>query len=360
MENLISQKKYLFIDRDGTLIAEPADEQIDSLEKFKLLPHVISSLKQLQAANYYFVMVSNQDGLGTPSFPQNTFEPPQNLLLNILESEGIHFEAIRICPHFPEDKCGCRKPQLGLVLDFLQEQKIDREKSFVIGDRQTDFELAKNMGIKAILLGKDPTPSWLEIKNLILAAPRQSHYRRTTKETDITVEINLDALEPIHIETGIGFFDHMLMQLAHHGGFSLRLTAQGDLHIDPHHTLEDCALALGSALRQALHDKYGIARYGFVLPMDESLAQVAIDLSGRPYCQFNAIFTQSNVGGLPTELVSHFFQSLSQSLQAACHLTVTGENHHHMIEALFKAFGRALRQAIQKTNDILPTTKGVL
>lgn len=358
----MSSQRVLFIDRDGTIITEPADKQIDSLQKFRLVPDVIAGLQRLRDAGYTLVMVSNQDGLGTESFPEPTFREPHEFLRELLESQGITFAAEFICPHKPADNCQCRKPKTGLLDDYLRAHPIDREHSYVIGDRETDLELARNLGIQGIRVRTEETPgdTWPEIVARLTTQARVASVARKTKETDIKVDVNLDRESPIHIETGLGFFDHMLEQIAKHGGFSLQLTCKGDLHIDEHHTVEDCALALGQALKQALGDKRGIHRYGFLLPMDEALAQVAIDLSGRPYFVFEGQFGRDTVGQLPTELVPHFFRSLAETLGASINLKVQGENTHHMIEACFKGVGRTLRQAIRITDTELPSTKGTL
>jgi imidazoleglycerol-phosphate dehydratase/histidinol-phosphatase len=358
----MNAQAVLFIDRDGTLIEEPPDEQIDSLQKLELVPDVIPALLRLRDAGYRFVMVSNQDGLGTERFPEPAFREPQEFLLRLLDSQGIRFDAICICPHLPSDGCECRKPKIGLLKDYLQRTPIDRARSYVIGDRETDIQLAQNLGVQGLRLRGTRTPgmTWNEIARQLTAPKRSARVERKTKETDISVEVDLDAESPVEVSTGIGFFDHMLEQIAKHGGFSLRLTCKGDLHIDEHHTVEDCALALGEALRQALGDKRGIARYGFVLPMDEALAQVAIDLSGRPYFVFEGTFGRDQVGQLPTELVPHFFRSLGERLGAAINMQVKGENTHHMIEACFKGMGRTLRQAFAITGRELPSTKGTL
>ncbi len=350
----------LFIDRDGTLVEEPPDEQVDSLEKIRFLPGVFAALSELKRRGYRFVMVTNQDGLGTPSLPHADFEKPQEFILEAFRSQGIEFEAILVCPHFRTDGCACRKPKTGLVEEFLRGGSVDLAASAVIGDRDTDLELATNMGVRGFRVRRHGTreETWPEVVRAITA--RKARIERRTKETNIEVAVNLDATAPIRIATGIGFFDHMLEQLAKHGGFSLELTCQGDLEIDEHHTVEDCALALGEALRRALGSKLGIARYGFLLPMDEAQAQVAIDLSGRALAQFSGRFQRESVGGLPTELVPHFFRSLADSLGAALHVSVTGENAHHMIEGCFKAVGRALRQAFRREGEELPSTKGVL
>jgi imidazoleglycerol-phosphate dehydratase/histidinol-phosphatase len=355
----MSGRKVLFIDRDGTLIVEPPDQQIDNLAKLQLIPDVIPALRQLRDAGYVFVMVSNQDGLGTSSFPEAAFREPHEFLRALLASQGIRFEAEFICPHLPADGCTCRKPKTGLVDEYVRMNPLDPASSYVIGDRDTDLELARNLGIRGIRLGT-AGENWTQIADRLTAHERRSHIERRTKETDITVAVDLDREVPIQVSTGLGFFDHMLEQIAKHGGFSLQLTCKGDLHIDEHHTVEDCALALGQALKGALGDKRGIHRYGFLLPMDEALAQVAIDLSGRPYFVFEGKFGRDNVGQLPTELVPHFFRSLAETLGAAINIKVTGENTHHMIEACFKGVGRALRQAFRITDVELPSTKGTL
>lgn len=351
-------KRVLFIDRDGTLIVEPPDQQIDSLQKLQLLPGVVPALVALRDAGYAFVMVSNQDGLGTSSFPEASFREPHEFLRRLLASQGIQFEAEFICPHFAKDNCACRKPRTALLDAYLREQPVDHAHSYVIGDRATDLELARNIGVQGIRVGD--SISWPDIAKRLARTERTARVQRKTKETDIGVEVNLDRESPIHISTGLGFFDHMLEQIAKHGGFSLQLSCKGDLHIDEHHTVEDCALALGQALKTALGDKRGIHRYGFLLPMDEALAQVAIDLSGRPYFVFDGQFGRDQVGQLPTELVPHFFRSLAETLGAAINIKVTGDNTHHMIEACFKGVGRTLRQAFRITDAELPSTKGTL
>lgn len=350
----------LFVDRDGTLLEEPADEQIDSLDKVRFLPGVFAALQTLVARGFRLVMISNQDGLGTPSFPRADFEGPQRFLLEALRSQGIVFDAILICPHFAADDCACRKPRTALVDAYLAETAIDRERSAVIGDRPSDRQLAENLGLRAITVrvSDDPEESWPAAVRSLVA--RRATVTRVTKETAITVSVDLDAEGPIDVTTGLGFFDHMLAQLAKHGGFALSLSCAGDLHIDEHHTVEDCALALGGALQKALGDKRGLARFGFLLPMDEAEAQVSIDLSGRPFAKFEGQFGRDTVGQLPTELVPHFFRSLAESLGAALHVKVSGDNSHHMIEACFKAVGRALRDAFRREGTSLPTTKGVL
>jgi imidazoleglycerol-phosphate dehydratase / histidinol-phosphatase len=353
-------QRVLFVDRDGTLIEEPADEQVDSLDKIRWMPGVFAALQRLTTSGYRLVMVTNQDGLGTASFPREHFETAQQFVVDTLASQGIHFDAICICPHKPADACECRKPKLGIVKDYLASTTLDLDNSAVIGDRLTDLTFAENLGVRGLRLQKSGAAheTWFGIAAELLS--RRASYERSTRETNISITLDLDAEEPIQINTGHGFFDHMLEQLAKHGGFSLRLICQGDLQVDEHHTVEDCALALGAALRQALGDKRGIGRYGFLLPMDEARVQVALDLSGRPYAIFDGKFARTEVGGLATELVPHFFRSLAETLGAALHVNVTGENTHHMVEACFKGVGRALRQALRREGTELPSTKGVL
>lgn len=351
----MSQKKILFIDRDGTLIAEPADFQIDSVEKFALLPGVIPALIALRDAGWRFVMVTNQDGLGTRTYPRAKWDQIQTLLMGVLSSQGISFDDVLVCPHRPADACECRKPRLGLLRGYLADAGWDRARSAVIGDRETDLQLAKNMGIRGIKMGV-----WPKIAKELLGRPRTASIERKTKETSISVTVDLDGDGKSKIKTGIGFFDHMLEQISKHGGFDLELNVDGDLHIDEHHTIEDVGLALGAALERALGDKVGIGRYGFTVPMDETLASAAIDLSGRAHFKFGGKFPREAVGGLPTEMVPHFFRSLADSLGASLHLTVKGENAHHMVEACFKAVGRALRPAFKLGGGGLPSTKGLL
>jgi imidazoleglycerol-phosphate dehydratase/histidinol-phosphatase len=353
------KRRILFIDRDGTLIVEPPDEQIDSLAKLELVSGVIPALLKLAAAGYEFVIVSNQDGLGTESFPAEDFERPQEKMLQLFESQGISFSAVHIDPHFEHENAPTRKPGIVMLLDYLKSGELDLADSWVIGDREIDMQLAANMGIGGLRLG-DGHMDWSAIAHHLVARPRQAEVSRNTNETAIRVFVDLDAGGSSRVQTGIGFFDHMLDQLASHGAFRLELECQGDLHIDEHHTVEDCALALGQALKQALGERRGIGRYGFVLPMDESLAQVAIDLSGRPAFVFSADFPRSEVGGLSTEMVRHFFASLGQSLGAAIHMQVSGENTHHMVESLFKGAGRALRPALARQGHAIPSTKGSL
>ena len=351
--------KILFIDRDGVLIEEPADEQIDSFEKFRLVPGVVPALLRLGEAGFEFVMVSNQDGLGTPSYPRDCFEGPQALLLQILASQGISFREVLIDEHFPADNSPNRKPGIGMVMHYLRDRSVDLDASAMVGDRDTDMQFASNLGVRGFRLGAGHY-QWPDIAHALADAPRTASVERITKETKIRVSIDLDRVADPVVLTGHGFFDHMLEQLGKHGGFALQVQCAGDLHIDEHHTVEDCALALGSALKTALGDKRGIGRYGFTLPMDEAQASAALDFSGRPYFVFDGQFPRERVGDLATEMVPHFFRSLCETSGLNLQLSVRGENTHHMVEACFKAVARALRQAIRRQGSELPTTKGVL
>ena len=333
----------------------------DDLSKIKLVPKVISSLKKLNNYGYQFVMVSNQDGLGTDSFPQESFDKCQSFILDLFSTQGIDFRKILICPHFDEDQCDCRKPKTGLLTEFLTHENIDTARSYVIGDRDTDMLLAERMAIQGIMIDPYEDDVWDKIANQILNVDRQAEVLRKSNETEILTRVNLSASSPININTGIGFFDHMLEQLAKHSGISIEIDCKGDLHIDEHHTVEDVSITLGDALYKALSNKVGIGRYGFTLPMDDALAQVAIDLSGRPYFKFEGEFNREKIGDLPTELITHFFHTLSQNMKANIHISIKGEDDHHKAEACFKALGRALLQAIKQTDSgDLPTTKGLL
>ena len=355
-------RRIIFVDRDGTLITEPPDEQVDSLAKIRLLPGVIPALLALRRAGFGFVMVTNQDGLGTPSLPTAAFEAPQAFLLDLFGSQGITFDAVFVCPHFKADGCACRKPNTGLVDAYIAANPLDTAHSFMVGDRDTDLEFAAKLGIQGLRVREHgaSAETWAAIAARILAGSRRAQIHRATKETTVDIELDLGSEGPSRIATGLGFFDHMLEQIAKHGGFALQLECRGDLHIDEHHTIEDCALALGTAFRAALGDKRGIARYGFLLAMDEAEAQVALDLSGRPYFVWEGRFSRDQVGGLPTELVPHFFRSFAETLGAALHIRVSGDNTHHMVESCFKGVGRSLRQAIRVDGEELPSTKGIL
>ena len=351
-------KKAIFIDRDGTLLREPADEQIDALEKVEFVPGAISGLKALTGLGYELVMASNQDGLGTPAFPEETFWPAQNLLLRTLEGEGVVFDDILIDPSFPEDNSPNRKPGTGMFGKYL-DGSYDLAASWVIGDRETDRRLAENLGAKALLVGE---LDWAQIAETIRSSDRCAEVARKTAETDIYVRVDLDGKGPSGVDTGLKFFDHMLSQLPHHGGISLEIKCKGDLEVDEHHTMEDVGIALGDALRQALGDKRGTERYGFALPMDESRAIVLLDFGGRSELVWDVPFTREYVGDVPTEMFKHFFKSLSDAMKANLYVQARGENNHHLAEAVFKAFARSLKQAVRR--DVfsydLPSSKGLL
>jgi imidazoleglycerol-phosphate dehydratase/histidinol-phosphatase len=356
-------KPILFVDRDGTLIEEPADFQIDRYEKLRFVAGVIPAMLRLRDAGYEFVMVSNQDGLGSDAYPRASFDAPHNLMMQVFESQGITFRDVLIDCSWPADNAPTRKPNIGLVVPLLRDRGIDWARSAMVGDRETDNEFARNLGIRAFQLR---TPQfggewdWAGIAHALCDAPRVASVSRNTRETRIEASVDLDRVVDPQVRTGLHFFDHMLEQLGKHGGFALSLRCEGDLQVDEHHTVEDCALALGAALREALGDKRGIGRYGFTLPMDESLASAALDFSGRPYLVFDGRFTRERVGDLPTELVPHFFRSLCEAAGLNLHLRVEGDNDHHMVEACFKAVARALRQAMRREGRELPSTKGVL
>lgn len=373
----MSAHKILFVDRDGTLIVEPADFQIDAYPKLSLLPDVIPALLRIRDAGYEFVMITNQDGLGTASFPQADFDGPHTLMLDVFASQGIVFREVLIDATFENDNAPTRKPGVGLVMHYLRDRGVDLERSAMVGDRATDIEFAHNLGVRGFLLSPDGD-GWNSIADALCSAHRTARIERKTRETGVLVEIDLDRAAEPEISTGHGFFDHMLEQLGKHAGIALSLRCKGDLHIDEHHTVEDCALALGEAFRKALADKRGIDRYGFAdelkyseasaqrtdvvfnLPMDESLASAALDLSGRAYFVFDGTFQRLEVGGLATELVPHFFRSLCDAAGINLHLRVRGENTHHMVEACFKVVARALRMALRREGTALASTKGVL
>lgn len=363
-------KKVLFIDRDGTLIIEPPiDMQVDSLEKLEFLQMAISSLRKIaEETDYELVMVTNQDGLGTASFPEDTFWPAQNKMMTTLANEGIHFAAVHIDRSFEHENLPTRKPRTGLLGQYF-DGTYDLENSYVIGDRKTDIQLAKNLASKSIFIGEtyeEPTVcvnNWEEIYQYLKYPSRTSTVERKTSETEINIKLNLDGTGKTNISTGIHFFDHMLDQLGKHGGTDLDIQVKGDLHIDEHHTIEDTALALGEAYLRALGDKKGIYRYGFSLPMDDVLAQVAIDFGGRPWMVWEAEFKREKIGEMPTEMFYHFFKSFSDTAKCNLNIKAEGTNEHHKIEAIFKGFARAIKMAVQKDQTALnqlPSTKGVL
>ena len=364
------KKKVLFIDRDGTLIKEPpTDFQVDSLEKLEFIPKAISNLRKIaEECDYELVLVTNQDGLGTDSFPEEDFWPAQNKMLKTLEQENIHFAAIHIDRSFEHEQAPTRKPRTGMLTAYFSED-YDLANSFVIGDRMTDIQLAQNLGAKAIFYGEHQvdavlsTLDWDAIYTFLKLPPRKATVHRKTSETDIYIELNLDGSGACSISTGLHFFDHMLEQLGKHGSTDLSIQVKGDLHIDEHHTIEDTALALGEAYAKALGDKKGIYRYGFLLPMDDSLAQVAIDFGGRPWLVWDAKFSREKVGDMPTELFFHFFKSFSDTAKCNLNISITGDNEHHKIEATFKGLARAIKMAVQRDPrnlNQLPSTKGVL
>ena len=372
-------KKVLFIDRDGTLILEPPDEQIDSLEKLEFFPGVFTWLGRIvRETNYELVMVTNQDGLGTASFPENRFWPAHNKMIQAFEKEGIKFEAVHIDRSFESENKPTRKPGIGMLPEYLNGT-VDLKNSFVIGDRITDIQMAKNLGAKGILIKEGSvkpdlkekglsdwcsliTSQWEDIYKLLALSPRRAEVVRTTKETDIKIALTLDGTGKSAVDTGLGFFDHMLDQLARHGQLDLDIKVKGDLHIDEHHTIEDTALALGEAFSRALGDKRGIERYGFCLPMDDCLAQVAIDFGGRPWLVWEAEFKRERIGEVPTELFFHFFKSFSDTAKCNLNIKADGQNEHHKIEAIFKAFAKSIKMAVKKdaSNNQLPSTKGTL
>jgi len=351
-------KKALFIDRDGTLLVEPADEQIDALEKFAFVPGAISGMKALTGLGYELVMVSNQDGLGTSAFPEETFLPCQQLLLDTLRGEGVEFDNILIDKSFPEDNAPTRKPRTGLLGAYM-DGSYDLGASFVIGDRESDVQLAANLGATALQVGP---LSWAEIAERVRRSVRRATISRRTRETDIQVTVDLDSIGESSVSTGLRFFDHMLDQLVHHGGIALELRCQGDLDVDEHHTVEDTAIVLGEALRTALGDKRGTGRYGFALPMDDCRALVLLDFGGRSELVWDVDFTREYVGDMPTEMFKHFFQSLASAMQANLYVQARGENNHHLAESIFKAFARSLRQAVARNvfSYELPSSKGLL
>ena len=355
-------KRLLFIDRDGTLIEEPADEQIDDFAKLKFTKGVFRNLNFIrQHTDFEFVMVSNQDGLGTDAFPEDTFWPVHNFILQTLEGEGITFDEILIDPHFPEDNAPTRKPNTGLVEKYMNDPDYDIANSYVIGDRETDRKFAENIGCKSLILS-DEGMSWDKISELLFAGERTAEVKRTTKETDIHVKVNLDGTGQCDISTGLGFFDHMLEQIGKHGSIDLLIHTKGDLEVDEHHTIEDTAIALGECILTALGNKRGIERYGYCLPMDDCLCSVALDFGGRPWLVWDAEFHREKIGEMPTEMFVHFFKSLSDAAKMNLNIKAEGQNEHHKIEGIFKALARSLKMAVRR--DIyhyeLPSTKGML
>ena len=375
-------KKVLFIDRDGTLTIEPGDYQVDAFEKLVFYPEVFRYLSSIaREFDYELVMVTNQDGLGTDSFPEEEFWPYQNHLLNSFKNEGVVFSEIFIDRTFPHDKADTRKPGVGMLKGYIDNPECDLSASFVIGDRLTDMQLAKNLGARGIFidnnidLGADEvtdsalddtivlrTKSWEAIYNMLLLNERAVKLERNTKETTISIDLNLDGSGKSQIDTGIAFFDHMLDQIARHGGVDLYIKTIGDLEVDEHHTIEDTAIALGESFAQALGDKKGIERYGFTLPMDDSLAQVALDFGGRSWLVWEAEFTREMVGQMPTEMFYHFFKSFADGAKANINIKAEGVNEHHKIESIFKAFAKAIKMALKRDTNkmILPSTKGKL
>ncbi len=352
-------RKVLIVGRDGVLVERAADGRVDRPDKVALVPGVIPALRRFRAAGYELVIATSQPGLGEGDYPRAAFDEAQRFIEGLFASQGVEFAAVEVCPHGADAGCACRKPGVGLLRGLLADPDLDRVRSAVVGDGESDLELARNAGLPGFRLGADDL-GWGDIAHRVLDGPRTASVSRSTRETRIDIELDLDREADPQIETGIGFFDHMLEQLGKHGGFALEIRCRGDLEVDEHHTVEDVALALGQALKQALGDKRGIERYGFVLPMDEAQAQVGIDLGGRPYFVFDGEFAREHVGGLPTELVPHFFRSVADTLGAAIQIRVAGENTHHMVEACFKGFARALRQALVREGSELPSTKGTL
>ena len=376
-------KKVLFIDRDGTLIKEPADEQIDAFEKLEFYPGAFSYMSKIASElDYELVMITNQDGLGTEVYPEHTFWPVQNFIMTAFENEGVHFEEVYIDKTFPEENAATRKPKTGLLTKYFEED-YDLVNSLVIGDRMTDVELAKNLGGKGIFIDNNTnlgegetensdselesiialkTNSWKEIYEFLKLQSRTSSLKRTTKETDIKIEINLDGTGKSEVSTGIHFFDHMIDQIARHGHIDIQLDAKGDLEVDEHHTIEDVAIVLGEVFAKALGDKLGIERYGFCLPMDDSMAQVAIDFGGRNWLVWEADFKREKIGEMPTEKFMHFFKSFTDGAKCNLNIKAEGENEHHKIEAIFKAFAKSIKMAVKRDAEkmILPSTKGQL
>lgn len=367
---MMLKKKYLFIDRDGTIIAEPADEQIDTLEKFRFLPNVITALRKIvQETDYRLVMVTNQDGLGTDAYPMEVFTSLQTLMLNTLSGEGIVFDDILIDDTFPHQNSPNRKPKTGMVQKYMNEL-MDTDNSYVIGDRATDIEMAANMGIKGIQIADAPltnqfpiafcSTNWNDVYTFLKQQSRTATINRKTNETDISITVDLNGTGKAEISTGIGFFDHMLEQIAKHGGINLKINVTGDLHIDEHHTIEDTGIVLGQAFAAALGGKKGVERYGFALPMDESEAKVLLDFGGRAHLLWDVELHKPMVGDFPTDMAKHFFEAFCQNCACNLHIAAKGENTHHILEAVFKAFARCIKMAVTQNGYALPSSKGIL
>ncbi len=376
-------KKVLFIDRDGTMIREPEDEQIDSFEKLEFYPKALFYLSKIAAElDFELVMITNQDGLGTEAFPEATFHPVHNFIIETFENEGVVFDKQFIDRSFPEEKSPDRKPGIGLLGAYFSEH-YDLKNSFVIGDRMTDMELAKNLDAKGIFINNESnlganevsvsnkelesyitleTDNWKDIYEYLKLNKRSVEISRKTKETDIYIKLNLDGRGKSTIDTGLKFFDHMLDQIARHGNMDLEIKVKGDLEVDEHHTMEDTAIVLGEAFGKSLEDKRGIERYGFTLPMDDCLAQVAIDFGGRNWLEWDVEFKREKIGDMPTEMFYHFFKSFTDGAKANLNIKAEGQNEHHKIEAIFKAFAKAIKVAVKRDVDkmILPSTKGLL
>ena len=362
-------KKVVFVDRDGTIVVEPPDQQVDSLEKLEFIPGIIQGLRLLSDSGFFLVMVTNQDGLGMPQYPKESFEQVQKKIIRFLKSEGIHFDRIYVCPHFPNDACSCRKPHPGAAGSYMKRNKIDLSNSFVFGDRETDVEFASNLGIRSVRLTSQKSQAEFKTKNALEAcryiahASRSASVSRKTKETDIQVRVALDGTGDHTVSTGIKFFDHMLSQLSRHSLIDMMIAANGDIEIDEHHTVEDVGIVLGEALRQALGSKKGIERFAFAAPLDEALANVSLDLSGRSHLTFHCDFKRERIGDLPSELLEDFFKALADGLGAGLHIRCTGRNDHHKAEAIFKTTARALKLAVridEKQLSKIPSTKGKL
>ncbi len=357
----MSKRKIIFVDRDGTLIVEPEDFQIDSLDKFKLVKGVIPSLLRLKNRGYRFVIVSNQDGLGSTNFPQADFDLVHNQMIEVFESQGITFDDTLICPHMPKSNCMCRKPNVGMLIDYLKDPTIDWDNSIVIGDRPSDINFADNIGLRAFQIGCGKNNhDWSSIADELIALPRRATIERSTKETSVKVQVNIDGKGAYNIDSGIAFFDHMLEQLTYYSKADITLKVEPGTQIDGHHIIEDAAITLGSAMNKALGDRFGIARFGFCLPMDDCNAQVALDLSNRPYSMLDIPIKCEQLGTMQTEMISHFFSSWATSMGANLHIKVTPGNSHHMAEAAFKALGKSLYYAFKTNSNSVSSTKGSL